>query len=1071
VYNKNHQVMSNGAGLFGSWSSTQSATIVPKPGSTTLYYIFTLDYEVNANGFRYSVVDITLDGGLGAITTEKNILLYAPSDEKLSIVKHSNEEDFWVVTHGWNSNTFYSYLLSSSGVSNTAVSSNCGIVVSGSTENVWGGMKISPDGTKLAVSHALLACELMDFDNSTGVVSNAQILFDDPSSYGVEFSSDSQVLYMSIMGYAPFRIIQYDLNAANVASTAFVTSSSTITPATLQLGPDHKIYFAEYGRTKLGVINFPGILGAGCGIQWDAVDLAGRVCKFGLPPFVTSIFDATFTVQHFCFGSSTQFSINAAQNVTSALWDFGDGFTSTLLNPAHVYTMPGTYIVTLTASGSNGTTVKSKEVRIAEVPMANAIGNQSICGSNNLLFDLAQYNSQFLGSQSSSTFAVAYFQDAVGANANTNMLPLGYQLPLGNTSLIAKVYNIQNPSCYVLTTLNISLSEQPTANPLSDYVICESTPYNGTELFNLNSKNSQLLGGQSNAAFSITYHASQTEADNKTGILPSVYSNAQLAEILYARIENISNPACYATTTLNIQVIQQPATIAVSDYTACDGNNDGFESFNLSQKTNEILNGQSASTFEVKYYLNQQDMQNQVNHVIIPVTNVANQQLIYYTVSAIGTVGCTASGSFRLVVSSSPLLNTANNIFICDDNSNDGLGTFDLYSNIPSILGNQNGADFSTSYHFSFADALTGGNALNSNYQNVSNPQTIYFRLQNNQNTSCFITSSFAIGLYRMPIANPLPNITECDTGNDGTESFDLSLQTPIILGQQAQSDFNVAYFLSMSDAISGNNPLPSFVTMGNATIYAKITRNNTTCYDIEDFQLITKPSPDLQLEDSYAICEGSQIIIHAPPGLSSYTWSDGSTSSSIVVTEQGSFSLTGTKNYGNLTCSTTENFTVDSSTAPTITDVIINDWTDDQNNITIQVAGNGEYEYSLDGSHFQTSNEFHNLEAGQYTVYVNDRKGCGLITKEVYLLMYPRFFTPNGDGIHDTWQIKFSRLEPDTQLTLYDRYGKLITNYTGYDFGWDGTLNGQHLPASDYWFVVRRESGKEYRGNFSLKR
>jgi hypothetical protein len=68
IWNKNHQLMLNGTGLLGHWSSTQSATIVPKPGSTNLFYIFTLDYEIRPNGFRYSIVDINLDGGLGGVT-------------------------------------------------------------------------------------------------------------------------------------------------------------------------------------------------------------------------------------------------------------------------------------------------------------------------------------------------------------------------------------------------------------------------------------------------------------------------------------------------------------------------------------------------------------------------------------------------------------------------------------------------------------------------------------------------------------------------------------------------------------------------------------------------------------------------------------------------------------------------------------------------------------------------------------------------------------------------------------------------------------------------------------------
>ncbi|WP_396153492.1 T9SS type B sorting domain-containing protein [Flavobacterium sp.] len=84
---------------------------------------------------------------------------------------------------------------------------------------------------------------------------------------------------------------------------------------------------------------------------------------------------------------------------------------------------------------------------------------------------------------------------------------------------------------------------------------------------------------------------------------------------------------------------------------------------------------------------------------------------------------------------------------------------------------------------------------------------------------------------------------------------------------------------------------------------------------------------------------------------------------------------------------------------------------------------------------------------------------------------MYPKFFTPNNDGHNDLWKIKFSETEPNFQVNIFDRYGKIITGFKGNDIGWDGTLNGQNLPSSDYWFVVKRENGKEYKGHFSLKR
>ena len=101
----------------------------------------------------------------------------------------------------------------------------------------------------------------------------------------------------------------------------------------------------------------------------------------------------------------------------------------------------------------------------------------------------------------------------------------------------------------------------------------------------------------------------------------------------------------------------------------------------------------------------------------------------------------------------------------------------------------------------------------------------------------------------------------------------------------------------------------------------------------------------------------------------------------------------------------------------------------------------------------------------------VRDGLGCGIAEKEVALLYYPNFFTPNGDGYNEKWQIKYSVLEPQMKVTIFDRYGKVITSFGGMSDGWDGTLNGAKLPSTDYWFVVTREDGREYKGHFAMMR
>jgi hypothetical protein len=175
VWNRNHMQMPNGFGLAGHESSSQAALIVPKPGSNTLFYIFTTDAFFYANGLKYTVVDMSLQGGLGDVIS-KNTPLHTPTTEKLTAVKHANNTDIWVITHGANSATFNAYLVTAAGIT-PPVSTTIGAIHSGGgttgTLNAIGCMKASPDGTKLALAlYNMNLAELFDFNASTGVVSN-----------------------------------------------------------------------------------------------------------------------------------------------------------------------------------------------------------------------------------------------------------------------------------------------------------------------------------------------------------------------------------------------------------------------------------------------------------------------------------------------------------------------------------------------------------------------------------------------------------------------------------------------------------------------------------------------------------------------------------------------------------------------------------------------------------------------------------------------------------------------------------------------------------------------------------
>ena len=297
VWNRNHLAMPNGTGLTGGISATQSALIVPLPGSVSRYYIFTVDEAGGQNGFRYSEVDMTLDGGMGDVTANKNILIQNNVTEKLTAVVQHNGIDYWVAVHQWGSDAFYIYSLTAAGLQTVPVISHSGIVHdSTQIQNSYGQMKFSFCGDKLALAAGYLnKAEVFSFDDAAGIVSNpVSIPFSD-HVYGIEFSSNGNRLYVS--SYAGGGSLeQFDLSSGNAA--AIIASQTTAAFVTdiyaLQFGPDGKIYVCKSFNSHLGVINNPAAPVPACnyvdmGINLDP-NFNGVTSALGLPGFPQSFF-------------------------------------------------------------------------------------------------------------------------------------------------------------------------------------------------------------------------------------------------------------------------------------------------------------------------------------------------------------------------------------------------------------------------------------------------------------------------------------------------------------------------------------------------------------------------------------------------------------------------------------------------------------------------------------------------------------------------------------------------------------------------------------------------------------
>lgn len=463
VWNANLSLMPNGTGLLGGNlgdpSTTQAAMIIKKPGSSTEYYLFTADQQAGPDGVRYSVVDMTLQGGLGDVTATKNVLLFAPTSEKLTAVRHSNGVDVWVIGHELSTNIFHAYPVTAAGVG-TAVSSAVGAPHNG---NAIGYMKANRAGDKLAVTYYAPSVELFDFDNSTGIVSNPRALNSVNFTYGLCFSPNGNLLYTAeiLQSAGTNTIYQFDItsgNAATINSTRTIVGSSTAWVGSMEVAPDGKMYVARPGELNLGVINNPDVIGTGCNYVDGAFNLGGRMSQLGLPNFMyDSQISYSFAWTGDCSADSIHFTVPITSGIDSVAWDFDDpasgtGNHSSDLEPAHVFTTSGTYDVELTIYSGGSTQTISNPVTIDLSPSVELGGaDTGYCqGSSLTLF--ATYNTSSVTWQDGSTFP---YHDVTG--------PGIYWAEVSN-------------SCgTVRDSITVAPFPQPEVNLGEDTVVCEQT--------------------------------------------------------------------------------------------------------------------------------------------------------------------------------------------------------------------------------------------------------------------------------------------------------------------------------------------------------------------------------------------------------------------------------------------------------------------------------------------------------------------------------------------------------------------------------------------------------------------
>jgi len=371
--------------------------------------------------------------------------------------------------------------------------------------------------------------------------------------------------------------------------------------------------------------------------------------------------------------------------------------------------------------------------------------------------------------------------------------------------------------------------------------------------------------------------------------------------------------------------------------------------------------------------------------------------------------------------------------------------------------------------------------------QSVTTSQTIYVYAPAPFNALLYDESTFVVTIVDAPIVNPVPNslLAVCDEDgtNDGVTTFDLTLLNTTVLGSQIGSEYTATYYASFDNAVAATN---AFTLTDLKTIYVRVTNTLTAnCFDVKVISLIVNKLPEPTPVDGLMCYDSKNNVLLNPytinSGLSDSYYSikwyneagdvvgNGSTYTAVVP---GVYSVIATDIQTGCASAATP-VTVTSSEPAVVSYNMTDDFSENQI-ITVQTAGLGDYEYQLDFGPFQDSPTFQNVSSGTHTITVRDKNGCGLSTSQALVVNYPKFFTPNGDGYNDTWNISDLKGQKNAMIYIYDRYGKLISQITPKGQGWDGSLSGQALPSDDYWFTITYQEDaveKEFKSHFAMKR
>ncbi len=446
-------------------------------------------------------------------------------------------------------------------------------------------------------------------------------------------------------------------------------------------------------------------------------------------------------------------------------------------------------------------------------------------------------------------FQVSYFLSELDAESKSNELPNLY--PVSGTKIFwARLENIDS-GCHTENRFEIEVFPAPALTQPSPFIICDSDQ-DGFTIINLEDKLPEIVSNTTN--LTISYFKSLIDAESNTNAITNPTTFNTNTKNIFVKVQNNNPPFCYSIETIKIIVNTLPLFPVITNYEICEDDDDNRADFLLSDKDNEILNGQAGK--EVLYF-EDSDYTIPIDKTII-YQNISSPQTIYVRVQNTSDTSCFGDTSFTIEVSQTPVYNVAfQDYLICDDISNDGKNIFNLTEKITEITqGATSGLNIS--FHINIQNAINNVNPLPLQYTNATNPQTLFVRIQG-INSNCYVIEQLGINIIAAPDVTEASSFIQCDMDYDEKTFFDLN-NADFQLLDRITSNLDITFYENEVDIEDLSKKIANPSNYANIinpqTVYIKVTNILTGCYSVRPLELIVNTPPVYNFVGTIEICD-----------------------------------------------------------------------------------------------------------------------------------------------------------------------------------------------------------------------